>query len=216
MNTTLHTRNLNNPAAAPRIETRTDGVQVLIGYSAVFYREGDANTEYNMGWGIRERIGPTAFERAIKEQHDARCRADHQTILGRVSAGTLRLTVDQIGLRYECDLPATTVAKDYAVSIARKDISGSSFAFRKELIEWTEDDVGEIRTLTDLELVDVGPVGFPAYKGTTSELRATGDAESEAIRAARDAWKAARSSPADEVAVRCSLLDLDDAELAFR
>jgi HK97 family phage prohead protease len=50
-------------------------------------------------------------------------------VLGRNKSGTLRLSVDGIGLRYEIDPPDTQAARDLIESLRRGDVSGSSFAF---------------------------------------------------------------------------------------
>jgi HK97 family phage prohead protease len=120
------------PTGDVKVETRADGGQTLVGYAAVFYRDGDAGTEYRLGPDVVERIAPTAFNRALQEKHDARALFNHDPnmLLGRAGAGTLRLSVDARGLRYEIDLPETNVGKDVAASISRGDLSGSSFAFR--------------------------------------------------------------------------------------
>src|SRR5688572_16918348 len=66
-----------------------------------------------------------------KGTHDARALFNHDPnmLLGRAGAGTLRLSTDARGLRYEIDIPDTTVGRDVATSIARGDLAGSSFAF---------------------------------------------------------------------------------------
>ena len=55
-------------------------------------------------------------------------------ILGRTSAGTLELSVDDKGVMYRIpSLPDTTYANDLQVSTSRGDIRGSSFTFS---IDW--------------------------------------------------------------------------------
>ena len=50
-------------------------------------------------------------------------------MLGRTKAGTLKLDVDDFGLRYEIEVPDTTFARDLVNSMERKDIDQSSFGF---------------------------------------------------------------------------------------
>lgn len=195
------------PSGEIRIEQR-DGKSTIIGYGAVFYRDGEKGTEYKMFSDLTERIAPTAFDRAISEKHDAAGLFNHDPnlLLGRVSAGTMRLSVDQRGLRYEIDLPDTQTARDVAASIGRKDVAGSSFAFRvtKQTFE-EQKDGPDLRIIEDLDLFDTGPVVFPAYSGTTTGLRS--DDSSEASKA-RDAWRKQREAQA--VAVRARLISLDN------
>ena len=90
---------------------------------------------------------------------------DNARLIGRTPK-TLRIKDDEAGLRYEVDLPGTTVADDLVELIERGDIRGSSFEFRVKAggDEWEEDDDGRvIRTITDAELFQVGPVTRPAY-----------------------------------------------------
>jgi len=95
-------------------------------------------------------------------------------ILGRTAAGTLDLEEDDEGLRYEVDLPDTTVGQDLAKSIRRGDIRGSSFEFSVEPggEKWeTAKDGLPIRTVTKARLYQVGPVTNPAYQDTSVALR---------------------------------------------
>jgi HK97 family phage prohead protease len=198
------------PTGDVKVETRADGGQTLVGYAAVFYRDGDAGTEYRLGPDVVERIAPTAFNRAIQEKHDARALFNHDPnmLLGRAGAGTLRLSVDARGLRYEIDLPETNVGKDVAASIARGDLSGSSFAFRingKGGQRFEKGKGYDVRNILDVDLYDVGPVTYPAYEGTTTGVR-SGDC-SDAFDAVND-WRKERD--AEAVAVRSRMIALDN------
>lgn len=164
-------RHLLQPQSKAGIQTRADGKKIIAGYAAVFYREGDASTEFELWEGVYERIMPGAFDNALARPDDVRGLYNHNTsqVLGRnVEAGTLTLRVDNIGLWYEIDPPswATSILE----SIERKDITGSSFAFDYDAR--TIEEVGENRYLqvTDVTLFDVGPVTYPAYTGTSTEV----------------------------------------------
>lgn len=197
------------PAGQIKVETRADGGKAIVGYAAVFHREGDAGTEYRLGTDVVERIAPTAFDRALKEKHDARALFNHDPnmLLGRAAAGTLRLTRDDTGLRYEIDLPDTQVGKDVAASIARGDLSGSSFAFSikgKDGQRFEKGKEYDVRHILDVDLYDVGPVTYPAYEATTAGLR-SGDC-SDAFEAVNE-WR--KQQEAESVAVRLRTISLD-------
>jgi len=154
------------------------GGRTLTGYAAVF----DSRSE-NLGHFV-EVIKPGAFDRAMKEGHDVRALVNHDSgmILGRTTSGTLRLSVDERGLRYEVDLPDTTAGRDIAESVRRGDINGSSFGFRvaKGGEAWSKgDDKVALRSVTDLELLDVSPVTYPAYSATQVSFRALERAKEE-------------------------------------
>src|SRR5262245_34067181 len=103
---------------------------VIRGYAAVFHRDGDAGTEYQLEAGIYEGISPTAFRESLqKDAVLALFNHDTNNLLGKTKAGTLRLSVDQRGLRYEILVPDTTAGRDVAASLARGDLDGSSFGF---------------------------------------------------------------------------------------
>lgn len=152
-----------------RAKKADDGKITISGYAAVF----DSMSE-NLG-GFREKIQPGAFSAVVK---NADCRAlinhDPNLIIGRTTAGTLRLREDKTGLFMEVDLPDTQPARDLVVSIERGDINQQSFGFRVKKDAWEENrETGEItRTIIELdELLDVSPVTFPAYPDTTVAKR---------------------------------------------
>ncbi len=155
-----------------------DSPAVATGYAAVFYREGDPGTQYEIDWGFgkfRERVAPGAFTRGLKGKHDVVAKFNHDSnyVLGRESNGTLRIKEDDVGLLYEVDLPDTTVGRDLAFSLERGDVKGSSFAFNiapgGSTREYRDEEM--IVTLTDLDVGDVGPVTNPAYGSSSSGLR---------------------------------------------
>jgi HK97 family phage prohead protease len=161
---------------ATPVITRAEGDKKKIkGYASVFYDPNDARTEYWLWDDIVERIRPEAFARALKEQQDVRGLFNHSMdwVLGRSSAGTLRLSVDERGLYYEIDENEKDPQwQSVAAKIDRGDIDGSSFAFRATSTTWeTIDYEGrkvDVRWINDVDLFDVGPVTFPAYDGSTA------------------------------------------------
>ena len=152
-------------------EVRDRGAELRIaGHAAVFDQ-----LSQNLG-GFVERIAPGAFRKTLREA-DVRALFNHDPslILGRTTAGTLRLSEDRAGLVYEVVLPDTQTGRDLRVSIERGDITQSSFGFRAIADRWDRDEDGTpLRTLTEVSLHngDVSPVTFPAYLGTDVVARA--------------------------------------------
>jgi len=180
------------PTGRARIETRADGKRMIVGYGAVFYDPDDEGTEYQLWGDTVERIAPGAFDRAIAED-DVRGLFNHDAnrLLGRTAAGTMRLSVDAVGLRYEIDIDEDDAdSASAARKIERGDLDGSSFSFRGERVTWIDggDDGPEVRLLEAVELYDVGPVTFPAYQATTAGVRSGG--ETDEARAGYEQWKA--------------------------
>jgi len=157
------------PSQEMRVLSSENGNRTISGYASV-----SNQLSSNLG-GFREKISPGAFSECLNSDPDVRHLIDHDPakILGRTKAGTLRLKEDDHGLHFECDLPDTTVAKDLTVSIARGDISQCSFGFYCEEDFWAEDKkTGDmIRTITKATVFDTSCVSYPAYEGTSVNLR---------------------------------------------
>lgn len=159
----------------------------LTGYALKF------NTfSQNLG-GFVETIAPGAVDKSIADQLDVLARYNHEDdfLLGRTASGTLRLSVDEVGLLYEVDLPNTQAGRDVALLCARGDVYQSSFAFMTIADEWGYTDQGfPMRTLLQVKLVDVAPVNTPAYLDTSSALRSlavsSGLGFDEVVRAAEE------------------------------
>lgn len=217
----IQRRYLPRGSKRPELQERSDGaLPLIVGYASVFYRAGDPATEYEIfpadayGPRVVERIMPTAFDRAAREDDVAGLfNHDSAIVLGRSSAGTLRLSVDATGLRFEIDPPDTGAARDLIQSLRRGDIRGSSFAFlprgTKIVENKTAGGPGEVvLERHDVQLFDVGPVTFPAYAGASSGVRAAGDRSAVLREIGRD--PAARDR--DRVAVALALMACGAAE----
>lgn len=176
------------------------------GHAAVFHVEGDEETEYEL-WSdptmrAVERVARGAFSRAIKEGDDCRACFNHEAsqLLGRTASGTLRLAEDERGLRYDVDLPDTQLGRDVAELVGRGDVTGSSFGFVVEQESWreSEEENGRrvaVRTIESVRLIDVGPVTYPAYAGTSASAGRSAGAPVRALgsvaeaRASYELWK---------------------------
>jgi len=146
------------------IESRLDskeGRDVVIGHAAVFNSLSE-----DLG-GFREKIQPGAFDDVLDNDVRAYFNHDPNFLLGRVSAGTLRLGVDEKGLRYELDLPNTSAGRDLKENMRLGNITQSSFAFTlgKDGDSWERNEEGnDIRIIHKVDrLYDVSPVSLPAY-----------------------------------------------------
>jgi uncharacterized protein len=165
-------RRYTHAALPVAVQSRAGGGgQRIVGYAAVFYNPSDPGTEYRLMDDVVERIMPGAFARALRED-DVRGLFNHDGLpLGRTGAGTMRLSVDAKGLRYEIDPPDTTAARDLLASLARGDVTGSSFSFLPRATTTRRDNGSYILERNDVRLFDVGPVTFPAYPSSMAGLR---------------------------------------------
>jgi len=153
-----------------------DGQPVITGYAAVYHQADDPGTEFELLDNYVERIMPGAFDNALETGQDVRGLFNHDPnqVLGRTGAGTMTLSADSIGLRYDIIVPDTQLGRDVATSISRGDVTGSSFSFKVADggAEIRKDGDKTIRELRSVNLFDAGPVTFPAYSGSSAGLRA--------------------------------------------
>jgi HK97 family phage prohead protease len=139
----------------------------IVGYAAKF-----GVNSLEIDGEFIERIDPSAFgivaeRRGRKRPLETRALWNHDANypLARYP-GTLRMTVDEVGLRYEFPVPDTTYGRDIASNIRAGIVKGSSFSFTvpSDGASWSVEDGRSIRTIQRIDsLLDVGPVTFPAY-----------------------------------------------------
>lgn len=156
----------SNESLSAEERAEGDSKMTIRGYAAVFNRPSS-----DLG-GFKEVIDPAAFDNVL--DNDVRAAFNHEPsmILGRSSAGTLRIGVDGTGLHYEVDLPNNTLGRDVYESVKRGDIKESSFKFTVMDDEWRDTDDGVVRTIKQVgRLIDVAPVSFPAYPDATVAAR---------------------------------------------
>lgn len=140
----------------------------LAGHAAVF----DVHAQMPGHW---ETLARSAFDEVLSADPDVKALFNHNPsmILGSTRAKTLRLDVDDVGLRFEVDLPNTSYAADLRELVDREDVRGCSFGFLPGADRWSRaPDGGQLRTHTSIKgLVDVSVVTHPAYDGTDVRLR---------------------------------------------
>lgn len=170
-------------AKVQRVELRAEEEAAVIeGVSAV------TDQVTSLGW-IDEKIAPGAFDNVLKSSDlDCRCLFNHDSskVLARKSSSsdTLELFIDEnqnLAFRYET--PNRTFAKDLADMIATGDVTQCSFGFTVKKSSWIwADNNGEndLRVIEEVgQLLDVGPVTYPAYKDTSVAKRSHDAAKKE-------------------------------------
>jgi HK97 family phage prohead protease len=192
-----------------RLIKEDGGPTKIVGHAAVFNKESEPISFF--GQTFIEKIAPGAFKKAIKNS-DPRSLFNHDPsiVLGRKSAGTLKLKEDEKGLYSETTPPDTQYVKDVVLTpIERGDVKEMSFGFTVKSEEWKEDKDKQIVTRTLLEvdkLFDVSPVTFPAYPDTTVAVRSyeqwrkeTQDSQPGPSEVTpEDSWKEITSADADQ------------------
>jgi hypothetical protein len=148
------------------LELRQEGDDnVVVGYGSVF------NTLSNELGGFREIIAEGAFDGRLED--DVRFLINHEGLpLARTTNGTLRLSTDERGLKYEARVANTSVGRDLIELMRNGTINQSSFAFVVEDDSWEMRDGINVRTINKVSrLYDVSAVTYPAYEEASVALR---------------------------------------------
>ena len=169
----------NRPLEGLEVRQDEEGNPVgIAGYALRFYDPADSGTEFRMAENVVERIMPGS----VQFDDDMISAFNHSSnqLLGRQSSGTARFSIDSQGMRFDVDLPDTTVGRDVRELIRRKDVRGASFAF--QIVGDGEDvrkeDGKYIRELRSIRVFEAGPVVNPAYEATSVDMRAVEAARS--------------------------------------
>lgn len=148
------------------LELRQEGEDnIVVGYGSVF------NTLSNELGGFREIIAKGAFDGRLND--DVRFLINHDGLpLARTTNGTLKLTTDERGLKYEAQVANTSLGRDLIELMRNGTINQSSFAFVVEDDSWEVRDGVNVRTINKVSrLYDVSAVTYPAYEEASVALR---------------------------------------------
>lgn len=145
------------------------GKKRIEGYFAVF------DDIYEMMPGVTESVSKNAFDG--QTERDVRALIDHESrlVLGRTTAGTLSLKVDERGLWGSIEINENdTDAMNVYARVARGDVNQCSFGFEILDEERTIDEAaGNVHyTIKSVRLWEVSVVTFPAYEATGVSARA--------------------------------------------
>lgn len=176
----LQIRTIGNITTRDADKTENEN-PTIEGYFAVF------DETYEIFNGYAERIDPKAFDKSISG--DIRALTDHNTakVLGRTTAGTLNLRVDDHGLYGVIAVnPNDREALDLYARVKRGDVNQCSFGFViDEARDEYRNDGSVLTTITDLTLYEVSVCTFPAYESTEVTARAKAASEN-----ALNGWRA--------------------------
>jgi len=147
---------------------------------------------------FQERFDKGAFSESLRSdsQKSLWCH-DRSKVLASTSNGTLRIAEDEIGLRFEADLPDTSWGNDAYISIKRRDVDGVSFGFRSapKTDIWDDKDPKMIkRTVKSAKIFEISPETFPAYPQTEVQARS--------IDTAYEEYRAETEKPVPETELR--------------
>lgn len=143
------------------------GARRLQGLAAVFGREARIADSFT------EVLLPGCFAGSL-DGRDIVGLFDHDPakVLGRIRAGTLKLSETREGLWFELgELPDTTAANDCLALVRSGNAGGCSFGFT--VTPGGERWAGQRRELSAVDLRELSIVSaFPAYEGTSVSARA--------------------------------------------
>lgn len=149
---------------AVEIREDGDGGQFVEGYVNEFGKMSE-----DLG-GFREVVARGAFARSLEEDDVvALWQHDQRDPLGRVSNGLLELWEDARGLGFR--LKADALSDRQLEKIQDGTVRNMSFGFYTREDRWEKKDEEHIRTLLDVELWEVSPVTFPAYRDSSVGVR---------------------------------------------
>ncbi|MFT0318916.1 HK97 family phage prohead protease [Bacteroides thetaiotaomicron] len=142
------------------------------GYAVIFNSESE-------DLGFIETIEKDAIDDEVIAKSDVFALMNHDDKRGilarsRKGKGSLKLSIDDRGLKYEFNAPKTTLGDELLEMLRRNDITSSSFAFTVATggDSWEKRDGRYYRTIKKIDrLFDVSPVYNPAYSETSVACR---------------------------------------------
>lgn len=125
----------------------------------------------NIGGQFDEVVSRDAFNEVDMGNVFALYNHDWNQPLAKTGKG-LELSVDEVGLRFNVDLPDTTLGRDLGELVRTGVIEGMSFGFTIADDEWEQRDGQPLRTINRIgELLEITVTPIPAYPTTEVGLR---------------------------------------------
>jgi len=157
-----------------QLTTTDDHGQLMLGGYAVRFGSPSEPLVGKDGATFVEVIERQALSR-LAERRDCKALVGHDAsrVVGSTKAGTLTLTVDDVGLRFRLHPPNSPDGHSLVEAVKRHDLDGVSIGFRALRDEWRTGSP-PVRRLTDIDLFEVSFVCWPAYReaGVQIEARA--------------------------------------------
>jgi len=152
------------------LRAKGDDSRIIEGYACKF-----GVWSRSLGW-FKEKIDKDAFSDIDWSKQDVKAliNHDHNLILARSNKNvdTLKLEVDETGLRFEFEAPNTTIGNDLLENVRNKNYQECSFAFIVKVDQWEEKEEGDSeRTIMKFaEIFDISVVTDPAYYDTVVDV----------------------------------------------
>lgn len=161
------------------VDFRADADEItLTGYASTFEPYEMYGGPERYGW--IEQIDRHAFDKTLREKPDLHLLINHEGMpLARTKSGTLKLSVDNHGLKVEAKLDRSDPdVQRLEPKMRRGDMDEMSFAFRVKAQKWEaapgfEDDEESLRTILEVNLQkgDVSVVNWGANSTTHAEIK---------------------------------------------
>ena len=136
----------------------------LSGYAIKFNKPSVAEAPFT------EHISPHALDRVDMSKVLVLYDHNYANVLGRVDAGTLDLSIDEVGLKFIVQVPDTSLGRDVYANVKAGNLKGMSFGFTvaKGGDVWNRMNTKPTRTINKIEKInEISIVSMPAYDDTS-------------------------------------------------
>lgn len=146
-----------------------DGAMGVSGYAVVF----DSPSKPLYGGAFVETVDKRAFEGVDLSNVFLLYNHNSDDVMGNTSSGTLKISIDERGLKFDAELPETQRGKDTFQLVKRGDIQGVSFGFIVLRDSWSTNVSPEQRLIEQIkEIREISITPYPAYEQTKVSARA--------------------------------------------
>ena len=131
----IQTRQINFAASGLQVREAAEGEEsrTLVGYALKFGTRSVNLTPWSSWREVYEILEPGCISMEMLNRQDVVFTAFHnpEKVLGRCTngKGTLRMSIDSVGLHIECEMPNTELGNEMLELVKRGDLFGMSFAY---------------------------------------------------------------------------------------